>query len=144
RRDTLVWARLVRDGGPRSRPHDPSTMRIYVTALEAPLELWSQRYHHLREVTHDDVATYVATLTGHKRVEATVALRSLFRWAKRTNLVFGNPTIGIRLPPKATRLFAPLHPDQIKASVRAATSPQAKVYVALAAVHAARPGQIRV
>ena len=144
RRDTLVWARLVRDGGSRSRPHDPATVRIYVTALEAPLELWSQRYDHLREVTHDDVATYVATLTGHKRQEATVALRSLFRWAKRTNLIFRNPTIGIRLPPKATKLFAPLHPDEIEASVRTATSPQAKVYVALAAVHAARPGQIRV
>lgn len=144
RRDTLAWARLLRDGGPRSRPRDPATVRVYVTALQPPLELWSQRYDHLREVTHDDVAAYVSTLAGHRRQEATVALRSLFRWAKRTNRVFRNPTTGIRLPRKENKLFAPLQPDEITASVRAANSPQAKLYVALAVVHAARPGQIRV
>lgn len=144
RRDTLTWARHLRDGGPRRRPRDPATVRVYIAAVETPLQLWSERYDHLREVTRDDVAAYVATLTGRKRAVATVALRSLFRWARRTNLVFRNPTVGIRLPRKATKLFVPLQPDEIDASVRAATSPQAKIYVALAAVHAARPGHIRV
>jgi integrase len=144
RRDTLTWARLLRDGAPRSRPRDLATVRIYLTAVETPLGLWSKRYDHLREVTRDDVASYLATLTGHSRQAATVALRSLFRWAKRTNLVFRNPTARIRLPHKAIKLFTPLHPGEIEASVRAATSPQAKLYVALAIVHAARSGQIRV
>ena len=143
RRDTLTWARLLRDGGPRSRPRDPATVRIYVTALETPLNQWSERYGHLREVSHDDVAAHVATLTGHKRQEATTALRSLFRWAKRTNLIFRNPTVGIRLPRKQTKVVQPLSAEDVEASVRAATTPHAKLYVALAAVHAARPGQIR-
>lgn len=143
RRDTLAWARFLRDGGPRSRPRDPSTVRSYLMAVEKPLELWSSRYDHLREVTRDDVAGYLATLTGHHRSETTTALRSLFRWAKRTNVVFRNPTAGIRPPRKQTTVIQPLHPDEIEASVRAATSPQARLYVALAAVHAARPGQIR-
>src|SRR4029453_18182653 len=33
RRDTVAWARFLRDGGPRSRPRDPSTVRVYVTAV---------------------------------------------------------------------------------------------------------------
>jgi integrase len=106
--------------------------------------LWSQRYDHLREVTRDDVVSYLATLTGHRRQEASVALRSLFRWAKRTNLVFRNPVARIPSPRQATKLFTPLQPGEIEASARAATSPHAKLYVALATVHAARPGQIRV
>lgn len=143
RRDTVAWARFLRDGGPRSRPRHPSTVRIYVKAVETPLELWSSRYDHLREVTSEDVAVYVATLTGHNRLEATVGLRSLFQWAQRTNLVFRNPTVGLRLPRKKTTVLQPLRPNEVEASVRAASSPQARLYVALAAVHAARPGQIR-
>jgi len=143
RRDTVAWARFLRDGGPRSRPRDPRTVRIYLKAVETPLQLWSSRYDHLREVTREDVAVYVATLTGHKRLEATAGLRSLFRWAKRTNVVFRNPTAGIRLPRTKTTVWQPLRPDDVAASIRAANSPQARLYVALAAVHAARPGQTR-
>jgi integrase len=118
-------------------------MRIYVKAVEAALALWSTRYEHLREVTREDVAVYVATLSGHDRRTATVALRSLFRWAKRTNVVFRNPTVGIRLPRKKTTVWQRLRPDEVEAGIHAAKSPQARLYVTLAALHAARPGQIR-
>jgi integrase len=143
RHDTIAWARSLRDGSPRTRPRDPRTVRIYVAAVEPPLAQWSIRCDHLREIIRDDVTAYLATLTGSYRQTAATALRSLFRWAKRTNLIFPNPTAGIRLPRKTDTVWQPLRPDELGASVRAADTPQAQLFVALAAIHAARPVQIR-
>jgi integrase len=143
RRDITDWARLLLHGGTRSRPRDPATVRNYVKAAEKALTALSTRCEHLREVTRDDIATYLAALTGRERHTATLALRSLFRWAKRNGLIFRNPTAGVCLPSKAIPLWQPLSPEDVQASVHAADTPQARLCVALAAVHAARPGQIR-
>jgi integrase len=58
-------------------------------------------------------------------------------------MVFRNPTRGIRGVKAPKPIWALLRPDDLAASVAAATTVQARLYVVLAAVYAARPGQIR-
>ena len=142
-REVHQWARLLRDGGPRVRARGAVTARAYVAAVLPALAHWSGRYQHLREVTRDDVVGYLDPLRGHRRSYATTALRSLFGWAKRRNVVFCNPTARIANPAVAHGIWQPLGPGELGRTVAAATTPQARLYVALAAVHAARPGQIR-
>ena len=142
RRDLSSWARTLRDGSPRSRPRNYSTVRAYTAAAIDAAATWPQR-EHLREVTREDVQTYLATLHGRRRETATTALRGLFRWAKTNKLIFRDPTRGLRGPTVSDPIWPLLTPDDISASVTAATTPQARLCVVLAAVHAARPGQIR-
>jgi hypothetical protein len=58
-------------------------------------------------------------------------------------MIFRNPTRGIRGVKAPDPIWPLLEPDDITASITAATTVQARLCVVLAAVHAARPGQIR-
>jgi itaconyl-CoA hydratase len=91
------WTRTLRDGGPRSLPRRPDTVWLYLNRVRPALLEWSDRYDHLREVTHDDVLTYLKALHGRHRHDQLVALRSLFTWAKRNGLIFRNPTTRIKV-----------------------------------------------
>ncbi|MFY1632384.1 integrase [Solwaraspora sp. WMMB335] len=142
-RDVLRWARVLRDGGPRTRARRVETVRGYVAATVPALTDWARHREHLREVTRDDVSTYLDTLHGNPRQTATTALRSLFGWAKHSNLIFRNPTARVRGPRVEDAIWQPLRPDELNQAVTAATTPQARLFLVLAAVHAARPGQIR-
>ncbi|WP_244945331.1 site-specific integrase [Couchioplanes caeruleus] len=142
RRDLHRWGRVLFDGSPRSRPRHESTVRVYLRVAADAAAFWLQR-DHLREVTRDDVIAYLTTLQGRGRETATTALRGLFRWAKTHKLLFRNPTHGIRGVKVPDLIWPLLKPDDITASVTAATTIQARLCVVLAAVHAARPGQIR-
>jgi integrase len=142
RRDLHSWGRLLRDGGPRSRPRTESTVRTYLNVAADAAASWPHR-DHLREVTHQDVMAYLAALQGRRRETATTALRGLFRWAKTHKMIFRNPSRGIRGVKVPDPIWPLLEPDAITASVTAATTVQARLCVVLAAVHAARPGQIR-
>ncbi|MFE4723433.1 hypothetical protein ACFRLW_45165 [Streptomyces sp. NPDC056728] len=65
RRDVEHWARLLHDGGPRSRPCDEATVWGYDLNRIRPVLLeWSVLYGHLREVTRDDVLTQLDALHG--------------------------------------------------------------------------------
>jgi hypothetical protein len=141
--ETRRWALTLRNGGPRTRPRAPGTARVYLRAARPALLAWSARYDHLREVTRGDVLAHVAGLYGHERYSAVSALRSLFTWAKKTGVIFRNPATGIKLGKRDLPIWQPLAAGQIAAAVAAATTPQARVCVVLAAVHAARPGAIR-
>jgi len=137
------WAVTLHDGGPRARPRSPDTARCYVRAVRPALLAWSARYHHLREVTRDDVLGHIAGLYGHERYSAVSALRSLFTWAKKADVIFRNPAAGIKLGKRELAIWQPLDAGHLADAVAAATTPQARVCVVLAAVHAARPGTIR-
>lgn len=137
------WALTLHNGGPRTRPRAPETARSYLRAARPALLAWSARYDHLREVTRGDVLAHVAGLYGHERQSAVSALRSLFTWAKKTGAVFRNPATGIKLGKHDLPVWQPLAAAQLADAVTAATTPQARVCVVLAAVHAARPGAIR-
>jgi len=96
-REARRWAVALHDGGPRTRPRSPHTARAYLRAARPALLAWSAHYDHLREVTRDDVLTYLADLHGHERRQAVTALRSLFTWAKKTGVIFRNPATRIKL-----------------------------------------------
>jgi hypothetical protein len=142
-RETRHWAVTLHDGGPRTRARSPDTARAYLRAARPALLAWSAGYDHLREVTRDDVLTYLADLHGHERYSAVSVLRSLFTWAKKTGVIFRNPAARIKLGKREQAIWQPLTAGQLADAVAAATTPQARVCLVLAAVHAARPGAIR-
>jgi hypothetical protein len=72
-----------------------------------------------------------------------IALRCLFGWAKASGIVFTNPTTGIRVGRLPRPVLQPLPPEHLALSITAGTTLQAKVFIVLAAVHAARPGAVR-
>jgi integrase len=143
RRDTHTWAAMLCNGGPRNRARTPTTAANYLHTIRPALQAWSTRYSHLREVTRDDVIAYLDMLTGSPRKTALSALRSLFAWAKRTNIIFRNPAVRLRGVPREDTLWQPLRPDELARTVATATTVHARLFIALAAVHAARAGQIR-
>lgn len=143
RRTADNWARTLLDGGPRAQPRALSTARGYLHEVRPALLEWSDRYDHLREVTRKDVLDIRDTTTGHQRENRIVALRSLFRHAKKTGQIFKNPTARIPIPRHVGPVLQPLDQADVDEAVTAATRPHARLILALAAVHAARPGKIR-
>lgn len=143
RRDAERWLRTLKDGGPRSRPRSIATVHSHLgKALPALLD-WPARYHHLREVTRDDIQDHIRGLHGPQRHNALVALRSLSRYCLSAGAVFRNPARGIRAGrrPSAT-VLQPLGQEDIDAAVAAAITPPARLIVALAAIHATRSSTI--
>ncbi|MGC9668461.1 integrase [Planosporangium sp. 12N6] len=141
-RHVRAWAQALIDGGPRTKPRHYQTARNYVAALRPVLLDWSTRHEHLREITRDDVLAQVTALRGHQRQTAAVALRSLFRWASKAGVIFGNPTSRLRVGRVEYAIALPLSADEISPTIQAARSPHARVAIVLAAVHAARHGDI--
>lgn len=140
---TERWVRALHDGGPRRHRRTRATAMAYFNGARPPLLAWSDSHDHLREITRDDVLAYLANLHGEPRMLALGGLRSLFAWAKRNGVVFQNPCARIPHAPRVRRIWQPLSDNEIAAALRAADTPQARLCVALAAIYAARPGQIR-
>jgi integrase len=72
-----------------------------------------------------------------------MALRSLFRFAKRRGLTFADPTRHLSGGRGAGRTVLPLTAEEIRAAGQAAVIPAQRLAVALAAVHAACAEAIR-
>jgi len=142
-RETRGWALTLHDGGPRTRARSPHPAQVYLRAARPALLAWSARYDHLREITRDDVLNYLADLYGHERRLVVSALRSLFTWAKKTGVIFRNPATRIKLGKREQVIWQPLTTGQLADAAAAAATPQARLCLVLAAVHAARPGAIR-
>ncbi|MGW2939851.1 hypothetical protein ACWDA7_51305 [Streptomyces sp. NPDC001156] len=143
RRDVDEWTRLLHDGGPRSKARDTTTVSGYLNRIRPVLLEWSTRYDHLREITRDDILAHLATVHGSQRQHTLIALRSLFGRAKRNGTIFKDPTSRIRVGQREDGVLQPLQPEHITNAVAAVTGPADRVVLALAAVHAARPGAIR-
>ena len=141
--DVHAWIRALQHGGPRSHPRHPHTVRRYLRPIHPVLVEWSTRYQHLREVTTSDVTALAQSLHGHPRRHALGALRSLMRHGKKTGSIFTDPTTRIRIGHRDDPVLLPLAPEQLEDTAQAATTPAARVALALAAVHAGRPKAIR-
>ena len=98
---------------------------------------------HLREITSADVDAVLEPLRGHRRYNAIMALRSLFRFAKRRGLTFAEPTRHLRGGWGAGRTVLPMTAEEIRAVEQAAVTPAQRLAITLATVHAARPKAIR-
>ena len=143
RRDAERWLRTLKNGSSRSRPRSIATVHSHLgKALPALLD-WSARYHHLREVTRDDIQDHVRGLRGSQRHNTLVALRSLFKFCLSAGVIFRNPAQGIKVGRRlSATVLQPLGQDDIDDAVAAAATPAARLIVALAAVHAARSSTI--
>jgi hypothetical protein len=143
RRDTERWLRTLKDGGPRSRPRSIATVHSHLRkALPALLD-WSARYHHLREVTRDDIEDHVRGMHGSQRHNTLVALRSLLGSCLSAGVLFRNPARGIKVGRRPSfTVLQPLGREDIDDAIAAAATPAARLIVALAGVHAARSSTI--
>jgi hypothetical protein len=103
------------------------------------IQCWAATRSHLREITSGDVDTVLELLRGHRRHNAIMALRSLFRFAKRRGLTFADPTRHLSGGRGAGRTVLPMTAEEIRAIERAAVTPAQP----LAAMQAARPKAIR-
>ena len=141
--DVGHWLRTRSEGGPRSRPRDEHTVRMNLNRVHPLLLEWAGHYIHLREVTTADVIAATELLTGSRRRQTLTALRSLFGHCKKTGRIFRDPTSGVHDGQRPLILIQPLQPAEIDQATAAAVTPAARLAVALAAVHAARPKTIR-
>ncbi|HEV3289800.1 MAG TPA: hypothetical protein VG123_12465, partial [Streptosporangiaceae bacterium] len=137
------WLRTRSQGGPRSRPRDEHTVRMNFNRVHPLLLEWARHYCHLREVTTADVIAATGPLPPSRRRQTLTALRSLFGHATKTGTIFRDPTRGVRDGQRPLILIQPLQPAEIDQATAAAVTPAARLAVALAAIHAARPKTIR-
>ncbi len=142
RRDVEHWLRTMVNGGPRTKPRSPATAQNYLNAVQPVLMDWSGRYHHLREVTRDDILTAAATVSGGIRRHLLSALRSLLRHCKKNGTIFRDPAARVRVGRHEAGVLIPLQRDEIDQTLTAVNDPVARLAVALAGVHAARPHAI--
>ena len=122
-RETENWLRILRDGGPRTRPRNIHTVRQYARAVRPVLLDWSTRYDHLREVTRENVLEALAPLHGTDRQNTLIVLRSLFGFCKKNGVVFRNPTSRIWVGNRHSKLIQPLRDDQVQRTVAGARRP---------------------
>ena len=141
--DVGHWLRTRSQGGPRSRPRDEHTVRMNLNRVHPLLLAWARHYVHLREVTTADVIAATGLLPPSLRRQTLTALRSLFSHARKTGTIFRDPTRGVRDGQRPLILIQPLQPAEIHQATSAAVTPAARLAVALAAIHAARPKTIR-
>ena len=143
RADAEVWLRTLREGGPRSRPRDIATAWNHMHYVRPVLLAWSSQYGHLREVTRDDVLAALGELHGARRSNVLVALRSLFAFCKKRKTIFRSPVQGIRVGERTWGIIQPLSQEEAGQAAEAATTPEARLGLVLAAMHAARVKAIR-
>jgi integrase len=89
------------------------------------------------------VVAALAPFSGRARSHTLIALRSLFGFLHRDKRIFRNPTLRLAPGSVSTSILFPIDRGSYREVVAAATTPQHRVVLALAAVHAARPAAIR-
>jgi integrase len=137
-----AWLLVLLDGDTRARPRSHASIYVYFAAVQPLIEQWAADRGHLREVTAADIKAASDPLRGHQLRTATVAVRSLFRFARKCGLVFADPAARLKAAGPGGSLL-PMTDAEIRAIEQAATSPAQRLIVALAAVHAARWAAIR-
>jgi hypothetical protein len=139
-----AWLGIRRNGDPRRRPRSRQTITGNVRSIRTFLIDAGSRYSTLRQVTHDDIAGWLATRPGLSRPHDASTLRSLFGTLKAERLIFANPARRIRVGRRNPSVPVPLPAHLLTATAGAADrDPALRAVVALAGVHALLPGQIR-
>jgi hypothetical protein len=139
-----TWLGIRRNGGPRRRPRSRETIVGNVRSIRTFLIDAGSRYSTLRQVTHDDIARWLASRPGRSRPQDASTLRSLFTTLKAERLIFANPARRIRVGRRNPSVPVPLPGHLLTATAKAAGhDPALQVVVALTGVHALLPGQIR-
>ena len=143
-REARRWARRPARRRPAHARRSRSTAPDLRRAARPALLAWSARYDHLREVTRDDVLRlHRRTVRPRSGVTALTALRSLFTWAKGNGVIFRNPATRISARQREHPVWQPLTAPHSPGPSARRPPRRPGCVVALAAVHAARPGAIR-
>ncbi len=82
-RDVRAWLVVLLDSDARTRPRSRATLWVHFGFVRPFIECWAATRGHLREITSGDIDAVLESLRGHRRYNAVMALRSLFRFAKR-------------------------------------------------------------
>ena len=139
-----TWLGLRRHGGPRRRPRSRRTIVGNICSIRTFLTGAGVRYSTLRQVTRDDITTWLAGRPAQSRPQDASTLRSLFGILKAERLIFASPVRGIRVARRNPSVPAPLPAHLVTTTATAAKDdPALRAVVALAGVHALLPGQIR-
>ena len=97
-----------------------SSIRTFLTEIGG-------RYSTLRQVTHDDITTWLAGRPGRSRPRDASTLRGLFAVLKAERLVFANPARGVRISRRNPSVPAPLPSHLLTATAAAAWRPATSV-----------------
>jgi site-specific recombinase XerD len=116
-----AWLLVLLDGDARARPRSHASIYVYFAAIQPFIDRWATDRGHLREVTADDVKATLDPLRGHQLRTATIALRSLFRFAKKRGLVFANPAARLKTADPGGSLL-PMTASEIHAVEQVATT----------------------
>jgi hypothetical protein len=144
RAEADAWLNVRRHGGSRCRPRSRQTIVGDVRAIGSFLDEAGRRCSTLRQVTRDDITTWLASRPGRSRAQDASTLRSLFGILKAERLIFANPARGVHVSRRNPSVPAPLPAHLLAAAATAARDdPALRVAVALAGVHALLPSQIR-
>ena len=136
--DIEAWLRTLHDGGPRSRARGREAAWTALARTLPTLLAWSVDHHHLREITREDVLTVLEGHHGVARHHVLISLRSLFSHCHRRKTIFRNPTARIKVGEHPYRVLQP-PAREVEQAITAATTPAARLLVALAAVYGTRP-----
>lgn len=138
-----VWIAVLRGQGRRPSPiKDWATVRRYLGYILPVLHEWGTTMCCLGQVDIGDVQASFARCPPETARSALCGLRSLFRALKRERRIFVDPTVCVRLTrdPKVPR---PLSADRLRGLIDQAPTVMAKAAVALVAIHALGPQQLR-
>ncbi|WP_406386171.1 hypothetical protein [Streptomyces sp. NBC_01618] len=119
-----------------------STIRRYAHFNVPALQQWGQRVSSLREITQKDIEDILSSRTGEPAHSLHTSLRSLFRALKRERVIFHDPARRVSV---AAKVNAPrrIPSDRLVGLLDKAPTAMAKVVVALVAIHALRPQEVR-
>jgi integrase len=106
------------------------------------LSEWQQQLTSLRQVTRGHVQSAASSRYGEDSHHLMVALRSIFRALKQERLIFANPCAGISVT-RSPALPAGLPQDRVAGLLDRAPGPMARFALALVAIHALRPDELR-
>jgi hypothetical protein len=139
-----VWIEVMRSGGTRRTPRARSTIVTSVSSIRPFLTDVSGRYATLRQVTRQDIISWIAARPGRSRARDASALRTLFRVLKTERLIFADPARGIQSGRNYSSIPIPARaPDLAAVSGAIRGNPALRVVVTLTGVHAFQPSAVR-
>jgi hypothetical protein len=139
-----VWIDVLRSGGTRRTPRSRSTIVTSISSIRPFLTDVSGRYATLRQVTRQDITSWIAARPGRSRARDASTLRTLFRILKTERLIFADPARGIRSGRNNSSIPIPARaPDLAAVSGAIRANPALRVVVALTGMHALQPGAVR-
>ena len=139
-----IWIEVMRSGGTRRTPRARSTIVTSLSSIRPFLTGVAGQYATLRQVTRQDITSWIAARPGRSRARDASTLRTLFRILKTERLIFADPARGIRSGRNYSSIPIPARaPDLDAVSGAIRGNPALRVVVALTGMHALQPCAVR-